>query len=101
MLKLFSDKNIEVTQAEVVRKGREINMVVEVPSVVGRLRYFCKALNKKRSNEKDMSAAFLEGELMKLPLLFLHTGQLTKKGKEMSERKEYRNLMVLEVDHGS
>jgi len=94
----FEEKSIEVSTCKVIRKGREINLIIVVPSVVGRLRYFAKILHKKKVNDKDVSAAFLEGDMQKLPLLFLYTGDLTKKAKEMSANPHYRNLMIQQVE---
>ena len=67
---------------EVVRKNSEINFIVDIPSVLGKLRYFVKFKSKKSINEKDLEKALKESEKKGLPLLFLSEGSLTKKAEK-------------------
>lgn len=78
----FKKNNITVIEKKIVKKKSDIDYIVEVPSAVGTLTYYCKARNKKRIADADLSHAFVQGQLKKLPVLFLHPGQLTKKAKE-------------------
>ena len=71
-------------------------MVHKIPSPAGSLTYYVKARNKKKFNDKDVAAAYLEGNEKKLPVLFLITGELTKKAKEIIKEK-YRSVTVVEV----
>src|SRR3989344_759312 len=41
----FSEKNIIIKSYELVRKEKEIELVVSVPSVIGRISYFCVVRN--------------------------------------------------------
>ena len=79
----FGKNKIEVLEQKVVRKNSEIEFTVGVPSPVGMLSYYCKAKNKKYISDGDLSSAYLQGQAKKLPILFLTTGQLTKKAKEI------------------
>ncbi|MBL7050557.1 hypothetical protein ISS04_00150 [Candidatus Woesearchaeota archaeon] len=92
---LEMDKLRVITQTS-LRTNKESEFVVEIPSAVGRLVYYCKAINKKKCNDGDLSSAFVQGQLKKLPVLFLITGDLTKKAKEML-KKEFKGMVVKKV----
>ena len=79
---------------EVIRKKSEIDFIIKVPSVVGTLDYYCKAKNKKRVSDGDLSAAFVQGQLKKLPVLMVITGELTKKAQELLNT-EFKNGLVV------
>lgn len=83
----FSKKDITISEFSIVKKNSEIDMIIDVPSVIGRLNYFCKAKSKKRSNESDISSAFVRGKLKNLPTLYLSDGELTKKAQKMLENE--------------
>jgi len=85
---------IEIEQKDVLRKNAEINMLVKVPTVVGKMRYFCKAKNKSKCDEKDISLAYMEAQVKKIPLLFLYSEELTKKAQEMLDSGAFENAIV-------
>ncbi len=89
----FSKNRIEIIETNIIKKGMEIDMLIEVPSAVGRLVYFCKAKSKKRSNEGDLAATFVQAQMRKLPALYLTRGELTKKASEMLNR-EFKGMIV-------
>ncbi len=89
----FKKNNIELVEKNILRKNSEIDFIIKVPSSVGSLIYFCKSKNKKRINEGDISSAYIQSQSKKLPVLFLTTGELTKKAKEMLE-KEFKGMYV-------
>ena len=74
----------------------DLDLIVEVPSAVGSLTYYCKAKNKKRISDSDLSSAFVQGQLKKLPVLFLTKGELTKKAREMLS-KEFKNIKIKKI----
>jgi hypothetical protein len=90
--KYFANNKINVIHSEIIKKT-EIDFMVEVPSVVGKLEYYCKAKKKKKCNEGDLSSAFVVGQTKKLPVLFLTTGELTKRAQGMLD-KEFKNHLV-------
>ena len=76
----YMDLNkIEVLEEQIIKKKKEIDMVVKVPSNVGELRYFVAARNKKKISDGDVSLAYHKGQERKLPVLFLSPGELNKK----------------------
>lgn len=78
----FRNNDIYVVERNVVRKD-DVEYVVELPSPVGSLAYFCKVKGKKRVNDSDLSSAYVQGQLKKLPILFLIQGDLTKAAQEL------------------
>jgi hypothetical protein len=88
----FSRNMIDIIETNILKKGVEIDMLIEVPSAVGRLTYYCKAKNKKRSNEGDLAATFVQAQMRKMPALYLTRGDITKKAEEMLSR-EFKGLI--------
>ncbi|PIN73942.1 hypothetical protein COV20_02410 [Candidatus Woesearchaeota archaeon CG10_big_fil_rev_8_21_14_0_10_45_16] len=96
-------KELDITMRdmEMIRKNSEINFIGDIPSVIGRTRYFCKAKKKNRCDEKDLSAAFVEAQMKKLPLLFLYSNDLNKKAQEMLESDALQNVVVKKIENES
>lgn len=94
----FRSKKILLEQKEVLRKNAEVNFMLKVPSVVGNITYFCKAKNKSKCDEKDLSSAYMEAQIKKLPLLFLYTREFTKKAQEMLDTGVFENAVVKKVE---
>lgn len=92
----FATKNIAVLSAQILRKNSDIELEVNVPTPLGHVKYFCKAKNKKKSNEGDLSSIYVQGQVRKLPVIYLTTGEVTKKAKEKLE-KEFKGLFVVEL----
>jgi len=93
----FEQKKIEIVEEEVLRKT-EINFMVKMPTPVGEILYYVKAKSKKKCNDKDVSSAFLEGQMKKLPVLFLYSGEITKKAEEMLQQDIFKNLILLHLE---
>ncbi len=90
--------DISHEEHEIVRKNSEVNLLATVPSVVGSMKYFCKAKSKTKCDEKDISAAYMEAQIKKLPLLFLHKGNLTKKARDMLETGAFENAVMKKIN---
>ncbi len=96
-IKAFFDTNkIKMISYKVVRKEADIEFTLEIPSAVGRLVYFCKAKDKQKCNEGDLSAAYIQGQAKKLPILFITTGELTKKAQDIL-RTEFKSMTIAKV----
>jgi hypothetical protein len=87
VIRYCNNKNLVIESTEVVRKKQEIDLVVIVPTAVGKVSYFCKAKSKKKSNDGDVAGALLAAQRQQLPAMYLTTGEVTKKAKEMPELK--------------
>jgi len=94
----FDDLDIDIEQEEIIRKNSEIDLIVKVPGVLGKLTYYCKAKSKKKCDEKDLSSAYMEAQIKKLPLLFLHSNEINKKAQDMLESGAFQNVTVKKID---
>jgi hypothetical protein len=94
--KMFSRKEIEILDTKTIRKNSEIEMIILIPSPVGKLKYFCKIKDKKKNNDKDLSSLYIDGQMKKLPVLYVTTGDLTKKAEEMLD-SEFKIISVLHI----
>jgi len=92
----FEKNKIIVKNSETIKKNSEFDYILEVPSGIGNLEYYCKVNNKKRINELDLSSAFVQGQTKKLPVLLLTKGELTKRAKEMLS-KEFKNISINKI----
>ena len=91
-MKFFQKNSITVIEQTVIRKKSDYEFIIELNSAVGSLTYFCKAKNKKRVSEGDLSSAFVQGQIKKLPVILLAPGELTKQAKEIA--KELKGVAV-------
>jgi len=99
LLKMFcKEKDMNIHKIDVLKKGTDINLILEVPSVMGRLRYFAKARKKKTCNENDLSGAFVQGEKHNLPTLFLYTEKLTKSGRELALSGQLKGFLAQRIE---
>jgi hypothetical protein len=76
------------------RKNREIVSTITIPSKIGNLDMLLIAKNKKKINDSDLSLAHQKGQSAKLPVLFLTTGELTKKATQHREKNLKGYVMV-------
>lgn len=96
--KSFHELGVKIDWHKIVRKNSEINFLIKVPSAVGSMTYFCKAKNKSKCDEKDVSSAYMEAQIKKLPLLFLYTKEITKKTEEMLKSEAFQNAVVRKIE---
>ena len=94
--RFFEKSNINLIEEKIVKKNSDLDLVIEVPSAVGSLIYYCKARSKKRISDSDLSSAFVQGQLKKLPVLFLTKGELTKKANDMLS-KEFKSIKIKKI----
>ena len=79
----LQEKDIKIIEQNLIKKNTEIDMTLVVPSPIGGLKYYCKVINKKKCNDKDITSAYAKGQTKRLPTLLTCTGEFTKKAKEM------------------
>jgi len=80
------ENKIEIISIIVVKKDKEFDLVVEVPSNLGSLRYFMKAKDKDKINETDVALAYSDAQVKKLPALLLSNGSMNKKAEEYATK---------------
>lgn len=94
--KNFSDKGISIIDAKIIKKNSEIELNIEVPSVAGKIFFFCKAKDRKKTSEKDLGMLFVDAQIKKMPILYVTTGELTKKAEQML-KTEFKIISVLKI----
>jgi hypothetical protein len=95
LMAFFASNNITILEQIALKKKSEYDFVLQLASPVGQLHYYCKAKNKAKVGEADLSHAFVQGQLKKLPVLFLAPGILTKPAQDLM--KELKGLTVKQV----
>ncbi|QQG39077.1 MAG: hypothetical protein HYS32_01300 [Candidatus Woesearchaeota archaeon] len=82
----FTENKVIILKEEIVKRDKDFNFVVEIPSSLGNLKYFVKVRNKKKISDADLSLAFSQAQQENLPMIFLTNGEITKKAKEILEK---------------
>ena len=83
ILEFFAKNNVKILSQEMIKKDYEMDFLIEIPSVMGNLKYYCKAKSKKKINDSDLSSAFVKGQYKKLSVIFLTDGELSPKASDM------------------
>ncbi len=96
IMNFFGSSQIEILERLEGKRKSEAEFIVSVPSPVGSIKYYCMARDKKSCNDADLSTAYVQGQVRKLPVLFLTSGKLTKKAAEMLER-EFSAMKVRQI----
>jgi len=91
-----SKNNIQISEELVISKNKEFDFTAKIPSNIGLITYYIKAKNKKSINDGDISLAFSESQLRKLPCLFLTTGKLNKKASVILDKK-FQNVILRQI----
>jgi hypothetical protein len=94
--KFFDEKSISVKEGNQVKKNSEYVFVINMETPVGKAEYYCMARNKKKCNESDLSAAYLQGQVKRLPVVFITTGEVVKKTKDKLN-SDFKGMIVKEI----
>lgn len=93
----FCTKNeIIILDYKIIRRESDLELSVLIPSNVGKLQYFCKAKNKQKCSDGDVSSAYVQSQSRKLPVLFLTSGEVTKKAEALA-RQEFRTMVIKKI----
>lgn len=90
----FNKNNITFSDVEIIKKNKEIDCFAEVPSPIGKIEYLCKIKTKKKCNEGDLASAYVKGQKKNLPVLFITTGEVTKKAQSILTT-EFKNMKLV------
>ena len=90
----FSRKNIEIIK-ELAEKRAEGEYILKIPSQIGDVEFYCRVKNKKRISDSDLNLAFAQGQLLKLPIVLITSGELSKKAEE--KLKEYKSMIIKKI----
>ncbi|MEW6063375.1 MAG: hypothetical protein AB1571_03355 [Nanoarchaeota archaeon] len=94
----IKSNNIKILGYEPVRKDREVNMVIELPTSIGSLKFFLKAKNKKSVTNADLLLANNEAQQKNLPIIFLTTGKPAKKYLDFIEKNLKNQLIFKQIN---
>ena len=92
----FSKMKINVADTKEIKKNSEFDIIVELNTQLGNVKYFCKAKNKKKINEGDLSSALVSAQSKNLPLLFITNGEMPKKTKERLDA-DFKNIVYRKI----
>ncbi len=88
--------NIKILECALIKKKSEYDLVLEIPSALGSMVYYAKARNKQKVTDADITAAFVQGQLRKLPAALIAPGELNKKGYELLA-KDLRGMLYAQI----
>jgi hypothetical protein len=97
VIESFGRKSITVVKEEMIKADNEYDFIITLPTPVGDLTYYCKAKNKKKINEGDLSSAVLKAQSKRLPVLFLAEGQLTRQAQKSLEGELKDQIKVMSL----
>lgn len=92
----FNRNKINKIDEKEIKKNSEMEFIVEVETSIGKTKYFCKSKNRKKVNESDLSTAMMQAQSKGLPLIFVATGKISKRAKEMLNM-EFKNIIYREI----
>ncbi len=78
-------QGIEILEERDVKK-KEFSGIVRINSILGPIRFFCIAKDKKRITENDLRLALQKSQALKMPALVLIPGEINKKALEYAEK---------------
>ncbi len=97
IMEFMKSNKVEILKEEIVKKNKEFDFVVNINSGFGKLRYLIKAKNKPLINEADVSMAFSEGQIKKMPVILLANGKTNKKANLLIEQKMQGQLILKNI----
>lgn len=95
IIKFLKERGVIIKNIEIKKKNSEIDLVLSVPSIVGDIDYYCRAKNKAKISDSDLSSAYVQGQLKKLPAMLITSGVLTKKASQMLEKEIRVNVLKI------
>lgn len=78
-------KNYKIIE-ELNFKVKEYNCIIQIRSELGPINFLTKVKDKKKISETDLKNHLSDAQKIPLPALYLHTGNLSKKGIELTEK---------------
>jgi len=97
IIDFIKENSVEVLKEEIIKKDKEFDFVVNINSNFGKLRYLIKAKNKNIVNEADITMAFSEGQIKKMPVILLFNGKVNKKASLLVEQKMQGQLTLKSI----
>ncbi|MFH1210211.1 MAG: hypothetical protein V1663_05490 [archaeon] len=95
IIEYFNNKNIKVLEKEVIKKDKDMEFIAQIPSHIGTVKFYITFKDKKKLSDSDIILEHNKSQLKKLPLLFLTTGEITKKAQDYINKN---NLNVEKIE---
>ncbi len=93
--KRLIEMKINIVSFDILKAEKEAELIVEVPSAIGHITYFCQAKNRKRCTEKDLEEISSKSREKGFPALLI-CGGLTKSAEE-NAGKNFKNVQIVKV----
>jgi hypothetical protein len=93
----FKENKIELLSLKQIRRNQDFEGSIKIPSAVGAIQYFCKAKNKQKITDADLSLLFVQSQMRKMPILLITTGNITNKAQELLQ-KEFKNITIKKIE---
>ena len=91
----FASKGIKVLSSYLVKKNTEADFILEIPTPLWNVSYFCNAKKKKKCNEADVSSGYVKANTKGLPYVFISTGEMSRKVKEFTTTHMPQALIIV------
>ncbi len=96
IMNYFNNQNIKVIERNVIRKNADYEFMIRLNTALGETEFFCKARNKKKISDGDISEAYLESLIKRSPVVFVTFGEVAKKAKEKI-KTHYKGMIIKEI----
>ncbi|MBI4441608.1 hypothetical protein HY639_05550 [Candidatus Woesearchaeota archaeon] len=96
----FAEKGVTVLSCTIEKKNTSLDCIVQVPTPLGPITYYCTAKKKKRCSDADINAGYIKAAAKHMPYMFLSTGELPKKVKEFVAL-HLSQIIIRTLDHGN
>jgi len=97
VIEFFNQNNVGILSSNILKKDKEAEFIISYASPLGNIKLYTYCADKKRISDKDISFAYLESLNKRLPLLFITSGELTKKCKELLNTK-FKGTIVKKIN---
>jgi hypothetical protein len=92
----FRQNSVQLLEIKQIRRDSDFEGMIKIPSAVGSITYFCKAKNKQKITDADLSLLYVQSQMRKMPVLLITTGEVTKKAQELLT-KEFKNITIKQL----
>jgi len=88
--------NIRISSSIDIKKNKESDCIIHIPTAFGVQKYFVKILFKKKITDTDLSSLFMQGSLKHMPICLITDGVLTKKA-EILHNGDLDSVLVVRL----
>lgn len=85
IIDFLKNQNIEILEERDIKK-KEFAGIVRIDSMLGKIKFFCIAKDKKRITENDLRLALQKSQVSKMPALIIYNEEPNKKTLEYAEK---------------